>query len=340
MDDQQVVDEELVTVVVPAADEERFVGACLDSVTSQEYRNLQIVVVDGASADGTVEVVRARMAADSRIELVHNPRRNIPSSLNLAVDRAKGTWLVRIDAHSTIGPEYIRTAVDRLREGRWAGVGGRKEGVGRTPAGRAIAVAIGSRFGVGNSTYHFGTAAQEVEHLPFGAYPVALVRSLGGWDESLTANEDFEFDFRLRRAGGRLLFDPTLVIAWHCRQSIPDLYRQYRRYGKGKVDVMRLHPQSMSLRHFLPPALVVCGAASALVGTRHPRALAAMLPYVAAVGVASAHAAGPLQTTAERVRLPVAFAAMHLGWGLGFWSRLAVVTWSTSQRDEPATPNG
>ena len=330
--------EELVTVVVPAADEEGFVGACLDSVTSQDYRNLQILVVDGASTDATVEIVRARMAADPRIDLVDNPRRNIPSSLNLAVGRAKGTWLVRVDAHSTIGPGYVRAAVDRLREGRWAGVGGRKEGVGRTPAGRAIAVAMRSRFGVGNSTYHFGTTTQEVEHLPFGAYPVELVRSLGGWDERLTANEDYEFDYRLRRAGGRLLFDPALVIAWHCRQSIRDLYRQYRRYGKGKVDVMRLHPESMSLRHFLPPVLVVYGAGSALVGIRNPRVLAAMLPYVVAVGVASAQAAGSLQSTAERVRLPAAFLAMHLGWGLGFWSRLAVLPWTPPQRDESSTP--
>jgi glycosyltransferase involved in cell wall biosynthesis len=325
-------DDELVTVVVPAANEEGFVGACLDSVTSQDYRNLQIVVVDGASIDATVEIVRARMAADPRIELVRNPRRNIPSSLNLAVDRAKGTWLVRVDAHSTVGPGYVRAAVDRLREGRWAGVGGRKEGVGRTPAGRAIAVAMGSRFGVGNSTYHFGTAVQEVDHLPFGTYPVQLVRSSGGWDERLTANEDYEFDYRVRRAGGRLLFDPSLVIAWQCRQSVPDLFQQYRRYGMGKVDVMCLHPESMSLRHFLPPALVVYAAASVLLGIRHPRVLTAMLPYVVAVGVASAEAAGALQGAAERVRLPAAFVAMHFGWGLGFWSRLAVVAWARCSR--------
>ena len=332
------MDEDLVTVVIPAADEEGSIGACLDSVIAQDYRNLQIIVVDGSSVDGTVEVVESRMAGDPRIELISNPRRNIPSSLNLAVNGAKGTWLVRIDAHSTIGPGYVRAAVDRLREGRWAGVGGRKEGVGRTPAGRAIAVAMRSRFGVGNSTYHFGTTVQEVEHLPFGAYPVELVRSLGGWDERLAANEDYELDYRLRRTGGRLLFDPALVIAWHCRQSVPDLYRQYHRYGKGKVDVLRLHPQSMSLRHFLPPALVAYGVCSVLVGARHPRALAAMLPYVVAVGVASAQAAGSLQSTSDRVRLPAAFVAMHLGWGFGFWSRLAVVAWTTSQRDEPAAP--
>ena len=50
--------EDPVTVVVPASNEEHFLGACLDSVRAQDYENLQIVVVDGSSTDGTVEVVR------------------------------------------------------------------------------------------------------------------------------------------------------------------------------------------------------------------------------------------------------------------------------------------
>ena len=71
------------------------------------------------------------------------------------------------------------------------GVGGRKDGVGSTPAGRAIAAVMGSKFGVGNSKYHHSTEVEEVDHVPFGAYPVDVIRDLGGWDEDLVANEDF-----------------------------------------------------------------------------------------------------------------------------------------------------
>jgi glycosyltransferase involved in cell wall biosynthesis len=314
---------DLVTVVIPAANEERFVGACLRSVQDQDYDALQIIVVDGASTDGTADVVRARMAEDPRIELLRNPRRNIPSSLNMAVAQARGRWLVRVDSHSTVEPTYVRTAVERLREGTWGGVGGRKDGVGRTPAGRAIAVAMASRLGVGNSTYHHGTATQEVDHLPFGAYPLEVVRSLGGWDERLTANEDFEFDLRLRRAGLRLLFEPRMVIRWHCRQSIADLYRQYHRYGKGKVDVAWLHPDSLHPRHIAPPAFVAYAALGLLLSARRPRRWLALLsPYAAAVAAESLRCAPRLETPGERLRLPAAFVAMHVGWGLGFWSRV------------------
>ena len=316
-------DLELVTVVVPACNEDRFIGACLSSIREQEYPRLQVIVVDGASTDSTADVVRAHMREDERVELVHNDRRNIPSSLNLALARARGRWLVRVDAHSTVPPTYVRTAVMRLAEGSWGGVGGRKDGTGRTPAGRAIAVAMSSRLAVGNSTYHFGTRAQEVDHLPFGAYPVDLVRGVGGWDERLTANEDFELDLRLRQAGRRLLFDPEMVIRWHCRQSLPDLFRQYQRYGSGKLDVALLHPGSLAPRHLAPPLFVLYLAGAVLVAARRPlRAQAMLAPYLVALAIESARLASRLDRPAERLRVPVAIAAMHTAWGIGFWSGL------------------
>lgn len=320
-----------VTVVIPACNEEAFLGTCLASVRAQEYDDLQIIVVDGCSTDDTRDVVRMAMKEDDRVELLENSRRNIPSSMNMGLAHARGRWLVRVDAHSTIGTDYVSTAVERLQEGlhdglhegRWGGVGGRKDGVGRTAAGQAIAVAMGSKLGVGGSTYHHGTTPQEVDHLPFGAYPTALVRQIGGWDEDLVANEDFEFDHRLREAGHSLLFDPRMVIRWHCRQSIGDLYRQYHRYGKGKVDVAWLHPESLRPRHIGPPAFVAYTALGLALNARHPARLGLMLaPYAAAVLAGSVVAGRELDSGAARVRLPAAFVAMHVGWGTGFWSQL------------------
>jgi succinoglycan biosynthesis protein ExoA len=314
--------EELVSVVVPARDEERSIGAVLDALRGQHHRNLQIIVVDGGSTDHTVAVVRKHMAVDPRIELLDNPRHTIPVSLNLALAAARGRWLVRMDAHSTVGPEYVGRAVARLREGRWGGVGGRKDGVGTTPAGRAIAAALGSPFGVGGSLYHHGTRAQEVDHVPFGAYSTEVVRGLGGWDERLVANEDFEFDHRLRLSGQKLLFDPALTIMWQSKQSLGDLYRQYERYGRGKLDVARMHPGSLRPRHLMPPLLVPYLAAAAVIALRRPAAGAALAaPYVTALAVASARTARPLDDRGARARVPLAFLAMHVGWGVGIWSR-------------------
>lgn len=319
------LDETLTSVIIPARNEERFIRTCLESVLAQDESNLQVIVVDGDSDDATLEIVKEIAEADPRVELLHNPRRLIPISLNLAVDAARGAWLVRIDAHATVPSHYVRTAVAHLRTGRWGGVGGRKDGVGVTPAGRAVAAAMASPLGVGNSTYHIGTTAQTIEHIPFGAYPTALVRELGGWDEALAVHQDFEFDWRVRASGRQLLFDPTLVIHWHCRQSTADLFRQYRRYGRGKARVAFMHPASLRARHAAAPLLVAGLVVSSLLGLRSRRWLLAVGgPYAAVLALATAKTAPDVDDEAKP-HLPFAFAAMHLGWGLGFWEGVATV---------------
>jgi hypothetical protein len=315
--------DELVTVIMPARNEEQAIGAALDSVLGQTYRHLQFVVIDNGSTDRTRSIIEERQAQDPRVEIVTNPVPNIPASLNLGLAAARGRWLVRVDAHSAVDTTYVADLVARLREGTWAGVGGVKPGVGVTPAGRAIAAAMSSRFGVGNSKYHYATTELEVDHLPFGAYPVDLLREVGGWDDSLVANEDYELDYRLRRRGGRLLLDPRVVIAWQCRQSVPDLYVQYVRYGKGKADVALLHPTSLSPRHLVAPALVAWLAVAGLRASRHPLQAALMVfPYVAGVAVATRQTRPALEEDSDWIYLPGAFAAMHVGWGYGFWARL------------------
>ncbi|HEX5533626.1 MAG TPA: glycosyltransferase family 2 protein [Actinomycetales bacterium] len=333
-------EQELVTVVIPARNEDCFIGACLDAVLAQTYENLQVIVVDGASDDRTQAIVKQRGVADERVELLVNPRRLIPISLNLALAAARGVWLVRIDAHATVPPDYVGRCVELLREGRWQGVGGRKDGVGVTPAGRAVAAAMASRFGVGNSTYHYGTSRQAVDHVPFGAYPVDTLRTLGGWEESLAVNQDFELDYRIREHGGTLLFDPGLVIHWHCRQTVPDLYRQYRRYGRGKTVVASLHPASMRWRHLMAPALVAWLMAALAIAPRRPRAaVLATVPYLAALTAGTATTSRRLEEPAARLLVAPAFVAMHVGWGVGFWQGVVQLTVGRFRGTRPRRPS-
>jgi succinoglycan biosynthesis protein ExoA len=314
----------LVTVVIPALNEERALSACLDSVLCQTYADLEVLVVDGGSTDRTRDLVEEYRSVDERVRLVDNPRRTPPAALNEAVLAMRSDWLIRIDAHATVPPDYVERAMAHLRSGDWGGVGGRKDGVGHTDPGRAIAVVLGSRFGVGNSTYHHGTSVQSVEHIPFGAYPRAVIEKVGGWDESIPVNQDFEFDHRVREAGYELLFDPAMAIAWDVRPTLRAFWRQYRRYGRGKAQVVRLHPTSISPRHLAAPALVLALATAALLAPFKPRWSALLVvPYLAALGVASATVMPSIVVPSARRYVPLAFLAMHLGWGLGFWEGTA-----------------
>ena len=313
-----------ISVVIPARNEERHIGATLESVRGQTRENLQIIVVDNASTDRTPEIVGRLAEEDDRIELLSNPAVSIPKSLNVALAAARGRWFVRVDAHSTIPTDYVDKAVTRLEEGTWAGVGGRKDAVGTTPEGKTIAVALSSKFGVGNSVYHYGTEVQTVDHIPFGSYRTDLLKEIGGWNEDLVANEDYELDYRLRKAGHELLFDPAISISWECRQSLVELWKQYRRYGKGNADVAELHPASLALRHLAAPALVAGWVGALLLPGRHKkrRRLLAFAPYAAVLAFATKENLESVEGDAATYALPAAFVAMHVGWGVGFWEQL------------------
>jgi succinoglycan biosynthesis protein ExoA len=325
-------------VIVPARDEEGSIARCLASVLAQDEPRLQVIVVDGGSTDATASIVEGIAAGDPRVQLIRHGIASIPGSLNVALAATRSRWVVRVDAHSTVPPGYAAALVDHLETGRWGGVGGRKDAVAETAPGRAIAAALSSRFGVGNSVYHYGTSRRTVDHVPFGAYATETLRRLGGWDERLVANEDYELDYRLRRDGHELLFDPELRIAWRCRGTIGGLFRQYVRYGRGKADVAALHPASLQPRHLAPPAVLVLLAAAGSVSVVSPLVgLAIAAPYAVALAIAVAVTSRRVSTARERAMLPAAFVAMHVGWGIGFVRGMAAVLVGRGPRRRPAT---
>lgn len=310
----------LATVLVPARNEEARIEACLRSLRNQSLRDIEIVIADGMSIDATRRLVLQHVAEDDRIRLVDNPKRITPHALNVGLEAARGEYLVRVDAHSTVHRDYVERAVELLRTGPWGGVGGRKVAVADTPTGRAICAALSSRVGVGGSSYHWLQDAQEADHVPFGAYAVSTLRGLGGWDPNLLVNQDFELDFRLRRTGLHLLLDPSLEIHWQVPESIHGLARQYFRYGRGKLQVLRKHPRSAKLRHLAPPLLVLM-----LTSVPALRARGFRRWWVPAVAYTSLLLAGGTVAARGRsgsgcavLQIPCALAAMHVCWGVGF----------------------
>lgn len=308
-----------VSIVVPARNEEKHIEACLDSILAQTYTDFEVIVVDGESEDRTAELVAGYSARDPRVRLITNPRRITPTQLNAGLAAARGELMVRIDGHATVEATYVERGVKHLDDG-WDGAGGRVVSRALTPAGAAVAAVMSSPFGIGNAVHHFDGEAQAADHVPFPAYRVATVRALGGWDEELPTNQDFELDYRLVSSGHRLVYDPAMVIDYHCQQSVRGFWRQFRRYGKGKAQVLALHPASLRVRHLAAPALVAGLVVSALVAPWLGwwAALPA-LAYLVVLAAGTAHSWQRTEGLAARLRLPLVFAAGHLGWGLGLW---------------------
>lgn len=311
----------LVTVLMPALNEEKAIAHTIELVLAQEGVDVELLVVHGQSTDRTGEIVAAIAERDPRVHLIPNPESIIPAALNLGLARASGDFVARVDAHSEgLTPDYLRRGVGWLEKNpRLASVGGIRRGDATTPVGRAIALSQSSPAAIGDSLYHFGTEAQLTDHATFGVTRASAAREIGGWDESLLVNEDVDFDHRLIEAGYLIGFDPAMRVDWKVQESLGKLFRQYRRYGRGKAQMIRKNGQkAVRLRHLVPPTFVVGSGLILLGGLAKPVLWLFLAPYFLLVGGASAmqwRKRGQDKVSAPA--LPASFLAIHVGWGLG-----------------------
>ncbi len=326
------MNEPTVSVIMPVLNEESSVVGAIRSALAQRDVEIEVLVVDGRSADRTAELVREIAAADPRVRLLDNPAVIIPAALNVGLAAARGRFIARVDGHASVSEDYLARAVAHLdADPKLGSVGGLRTGTATSPSGRAVALALSSPFGVGDSVNHFGTEFQLTDHASFGVTRTDVARAVGGWDETLLVNEDVDFDHRILAGGHTIAFDPQMRFQWHVRESPRALLRQYRRYGRGKAAMVRKNGrEAIRARHLAAPVAVVGTAALAALATWSPRlAVAGYAPYLIGVAGASVAAwrgrdahdfsthAGEAKTV-DPVSLPLSFMAMHYGWGLGF----------------------
>src|SRR5918994_1804580 len=182
-----------VSIIMPVHNEAASLDATLASVCSQATdASIEVIVVDDHSTDSSRSIIERWAARDERVRLVSSPRRGIPQALNCGLEAARGRYLVRVDGHSIIPPDYVQALLDHIRSDACEGAGGRKRAVGQGSFGRAVAAAHGSRFGIGDSKYHYSQQQEVVDHIPFGAYVTERARAIGGWDEKPSTDKGYD----------------------------------------------------------------------------------------------------------------------------------------------------
>ena len=318
-----------VTVIVPVRDEIGRIPAVLAGLEAQSRRPDSVVVADGRSQDGTREWLAQAALTRPWLRVVDNPRQIVPTGLNAALRAATGDIVARMDAHADYGPDYLERVVAVL-ESRpdVVGVGGLMETAGVGPWGAAFASVLSRPFGLGGARHRVGGVGGPIDHVFSGAYRRAAVEAIGGWDETMVANEDFEADYRLRQAGGVIWLEPSARTTWHTRESLPALSRQMWRYGRYKAVTLRMHPDSLRLRQLAPPALVVGLAGSTAVRPRPGLAMTAA--YLVATGGLGARAAS--RSGASAVRGAVVPAVVHVSWALGLLSGIGATRMAPTGR--------
>ncbi len=291
---------------------------------------IELVIALAPSTDGTTELARALAAQDDRIVLIDNPAADIPVGLNLAIRAGRFPTIVRVDAHSELEPDYTRRALATLDRVRAANVGGVMRADGRSPFQRAVARAYNSPIGLGGGAYHGGTQEGEAESAYLGVLRRDVLDEVGLFDESIRRGEDWELNLRIRRAGYRVWFDPTLSVTYWPRESWTRLVRQFHATGRWRGELVRRFGRGNSLRFFAPPALVATIALAVVVGILQATgvisgwgSVLASLVYVPLVAYALlivAVALGKGGGTGWRDKLwtIAVLPSMHVSWGTGF----------------------
>jgi glycosyltransferase involved in cell wall biosynthesis len=329
--DDRTTPAEFVSVVIPCLNEERFIGKALHNLADQYDTNrYEIIVVDGLSQDRTREVIAefCRERPDVSVTLIDNPARRIPAALNLGIGAARGDIIARLDAHAVASPGYIRRSVEVLRQ-QGVGVVGMPCQVcpgAETLTAKSIAAAVSHPFGIGDAKYRLGrdSAEQEsVDTVAFACFRRELWRELGGFDEGLSANEDYEFNYRVRRHGQTVLLDTAEHCDYFARATLKDLASQYWRYGRWKARMIRLHPRSLKLRQAVAPIFAASIPLFLLAGLWFRPAwwllglewgLYLALALFFAVKVALRPNAG----IGFLLMMPINFSLIHICWGFGF----------------------
>ncbi len=309
-----------VAVVIPVLDEAESVGDAVRSALGQDYPGtIEVVVADGGSSDGTVQILERLAAADPRVQIVPNPAGSAPAGLNAAIRASNSDVIVRCDGHAILPPGYIGTAVETLLETGAGNVGGIQEATGEGMLQRAIAIAMSIPMGVGDARFHYGGEPGPTDTVYLGTFPRAVLEKVGLYDESLIRNQDYELNWRLHEAGEEVWFEPRLRVRYTPRADLVALWRQYYDYGRWKNRVIRRHPASLRPRQLAPPALVVGLSLSALAALAGRAALGAVVPgiYAGALGAtAAANVANRPDPAA--LLLPLVLPVMHIAWGCGF----------------------
>jgi glycosyltransferase involved in cell wall biosynthesis len=315
-----------VTVIVPVLNEMRYLPSCLDGLLAGDFPadQMEVLVVDGGSTDGTREYVGRRSATDERLRLLDNPARTAPAALNIGIRAARGGIVVRMDGHAIPAADYVSSCVAALERTGADMVGGMMVGQGETPLGEAVALATSTPLGAGDAGYRLGGEGP-TDTVYLGAWWTSVLDRLGGFDEDLARNQDYELCVRIREAGGTVWLDPSIRSVTLVRPTLVALARQYFGYGRGRAATFRKHPRSLRLRQVLPAAfsaVAFLGLPIAITVRPLRRAVAVAVGlYAGAVAVASVVLARRHGDRHLR-RLPLAFATMHLAWGLGFWRGL------------------
>jgi glycosyltransferase involved in cell wall biosynthesis len=248
-----------VSVVIPCRNEGMNIIRVLHDLSEQDWQgSFEVIVADGESDDDTwvlLEQFRDHQSYPFEFVLAQNPGRLTPHGLNVAVKLARAPMIIRIDGHSRLREDYIRKIVLGLSEPDADVVGPQIQYVPakETTVAKAIAAILNSKLGNGGTASRNKLSVRrKVEHTVMSCFHKRVWEAIGGYDEKLHSNEDFDFDYRARKHGFEVYSLPEPFYYPLSQGTMKGLCKQRWRYGFWKAQVLKKYPKSLKLRQLIP----------------------------------------------------------------------------------------
>jgi glycosyltransferase involved in cell wall biosynthesis len=319
-----------VSVVIPCFNEAKNIRSCLESIVESDFLKdqLEVLVVDGQSDDGTREIIVEFTNRYSWIRLLENVRRITPVAMNIGIQSAKGQIVMRMDAHTVYPPNYISGLVQCLIKSEADNVGGISivRPSNKTFKAHAIAYALSHPWGVGNSHFRIGAAEPKwVDTVPFGCYWKEIFNRIGLYNEALIRNQDDELNHRLIKHGGRILLVPEIVSFYTARESLEKLWTMFYQYGYFKPLAARTVGAVMTTRQLIPSVFLISLVLAAFLSTWSDTM--AVIFKIIVIAYTALNLTVSLRACLERglrcgLWLTVVFPILHLSYGIGYLNGL------------------
>jgi glycosyltransferase involved in cell wall biosynthesis len=305
------------SVILPVLNEANHLAAAVKAILAQDYQGrFEVILAVGPSKDQTLEIANQLAKSDSRVVVVLNPTGRTAAGLNIALAKSNSPIIVRVDGHAEIPSNYLSIAVELLRETGAVNVGGLMGAVGKTRFEKSVARAMRSPLGVGAAKFHTGGISGEVDTVYLGCFLREALIEIGGFDERFTRAQDWELNFRLRKRGGKIYFDPRLEVTYRPRPNLAALAKQYFEYGRWRRVVSRKHSGTINYRYLAPPLALAGTVLSLIAGATLSKSL--FIPAIVYVGFTLIAGLSLGKGLLEKMIMPAVLFTMQMAWGAGF----------------------
>lgn len=239
----------LVSIIIPAKNAQATIKKCVDSILRQSYKNYELIVVNDGSTDKTAQILRDYPQARVLTALGTGPSK----ARNMGIAQAKGEFTAFTDADCVVDGDWIVELLKGFTNEKVAGVGGSQ----RSPEdefwfGKKVQDFL-SIFGFISGYIQSAPKMRLTNHNPSCnvMYRKSILVETGGFLAGLWPGEDVELDYRIKRKGCLLMFNPQAVVYHYRLSNLKEFSRMMFRYGQAQGFLVRRYGFFRAI-HFVP----------------------------------------------------------------------------------------